>query len=515
MNTTVNISTKTFSPHTLPTANIEIALFDTSFILTANFIILSKHILNLSEKDTKIVIPMAVVNELKKIAASNNDLEKRTLAKKRLSYITSIKDYVSFPDAVVTSDMETSDRIILQETLHNIFFKPVAVFTNDNLLRDEIISAYKAIKNSKPKKPLYIIGGNEECNTLTRICEKKVCLKTEISESPRKVRDKAGNTYELIKDPIACGMDGKIFRIIGKPNFCVKIFNAKANTEKYNADIARLRDIIKISDRESEYGLKAALPLGFVYDDTDGHICGYIMEYFKETISLAELLEYGCFSLCNAQKNYCDIFEICENLCRLVHEFDQLGIYIHDMRLENILVDKTSNAVFIIDSDGWCVKGSDNKPGINSTILYPSSLKNEHDANVFRTLSLCISIILWGKNPYSSKGANTKEKIAEAVQNLDFPYKSEDTVVDGWSEALFFDRIPDNIRKKFTSMFTLSPDADFNLENWVKIFSDAKLSEHSYPKDDSVIYWEDVCDTDKCGGHNYEISWIMADADKK
>lgn len=176
-------------------------------------------------------------------------------------------------------------------------------------------------------------------------------------------KDKNGQCY-ILDNKIESGGDGSVYNIKGEPNLVAKIFHdTKLNNKQVRSIIERkVAAMISMDVSAQMYGaLLIAWPKELLY--VNGNFCGYVMPKVKRSIKgwylpLATSIALGTdgFKAKELKEAYPEYtwkysFQFAYNLAYAVRYAHAKGIIIGNLNPGNLLLDKDTGAIVLIDCD--------------------------------------------------------------------------------------------------------------------------------------------------------------------
>lgn len=444
---------------------------DTAFFMSLRYEDVMRMLLPLLESSkSKLLVPITVVHELDRLSKSAN-------ISKKFRAIDALVDLGKLLDnnqvIVVgksTTDDHFTDKEIIAVMIRFITDNPVIVLSEDNGLLNSLRNTYYTIGSAiEHKKGLHLI--NSHLMLLDSIYESKSdpnstfpVKRSAMTDISGGLYDNHGNIYQPLTF-LASGMSGKVFKTKDGSKV-MKVFHPSTGDDRdFYESIERLKIITSMAlDVPS-----AICPEAFLYD-SKGCLAGYTMR-FIDAPTLADILCDGCYSICDYQLNFPKMYRICANFLTGIEKLRQAGVYVYDIRPENIMVNTSTLETYIIDAEGWFPVGSNAKPP--QIQRWDPNFLTEEQGLAFRSVFLCLTAILFGKNPFAKIGTNNEHELKAAINKGDFPYTLDANFVDSWSEEIFDTNVPLTLKKMFISLFTHSSNAIYNLNDWVKAFENA------------------------------------------
>lgn len=150
-----------------------------------------------------------------------------------------------------------------------------------------------------------------------------------------------GESYSIENTPLGKGGEGSIFRIIGKPDLVLKLFNQDKRTETRHR---KLLTMVKtpLSPNAME---QVTWPIDVVYENN--RFIGYVMPLIKHVENLNVI--YSDKYLCTLSER----ITIAKNLCAAVNAVHSAGQVCGDLNPNNIGVDPHTARITLVDTDSY------------------------------------------------------------------------------------------------------------------------------------------------------------------
>ena len=174
-----------------------------------------------------------------------------------------------------------------------------------------------------------------------------------------------GNVYQTEQDRLGKGGEGSVYRIIGQPDFVVKIYNDAARTESQHRKLLTMINI-KLSDNAME---SVMWPVDVVYDN--GSFVGYVMPLVKQ---------FEPLNVMYSDKYICTLTEkiaIAKNLCAAVDAVHNVGQVCGDLNPNNICVDPNTMWIKMVDTDSYHITDPSTKREYRCGVGLPEYLSKE------------------------------------------------------------------------------------------------------------------------------------------
>ena len=302
-----------------------------------------------------------------------------------------------------------------------------------------------------------------------------------------------GETYTISTSPLGKGGEGSIYKINGKPNQVLKIFNPDKRNE------TRRRKLLAMIETPLNPNAmnQVTWPIDVIYQD--GNFVGYVMPLLKQVEDL---------NVMYSDKYVCTLSEritIAKNLCAAVNAVHNAGQVCGDLNPKNIGVDPNTAIITLMDTDSYHITESNGRRTYRCEVGLPEylakeiqdKLHNNKDKDL-RTLPLptfsketdlfalavhIFALLMNGCHPYASaidnksnidKLSKSKPSIVnpqpvENIRNSFFPFYEKR---DGYTTPQYapdFSVLPKNIQDLFVKAFVdggNNPKSRPSTEDW-------------------------------------------------
>lgn len=325
-----------------------------------------------------------------------------------------------------------------------------------------------------------------------------------------------GKTYTAIEPALGKGGEGAIYRLSENPTFVIKVFNERNRTEyKHEKILAMLNTPLSLLALQ-----QITWPIDILYDDNHNFV-GYVMSEIKNNEELNVM--YSGKYICPLNKKII----IAKNLCCVLAALHNSEIVIGDFNPKNIIVDKETGLVTLIDTDSYSIKDKNSGKEYRCEVGLPEYIAKELQEKLqqnrgedLRTLSLptftketdlfalavhIFALLMNGCHPFacvidrdkcieSQKSLSAPQSI-ENIRNGFFPFYMKKNNIKTPSYAPDFDFLPDNLKELFIRAFTMTPKDRPSAKEWFNELNDAQNELKVCIKDKNHAYFEhqDTC----------------------
>lgn len=302
-----------------------------------------------------------------------------------------------------------------------------------------------------------------------------------------------GDTYVIETPPLGKGGEGSIYRLKGKPNLVLKIFNPdKRNETRHKKLLAMIKTPLSPNAMK-----QVTWPVDVVYEN--GAFVGYVMPLLKRVEDL---------NVMYSDKYICTLSEritIAKNLCAAVNAVHLAGQVCGDLNPKNIGVDPNTAIITLVDTDSYHITESNGSRTYRCEVGLPEYLAKEiqdklHDnkGKDLRTLPLptftketdlfalavhIFALLMNGCHPFASavdnkynigKLSQSKPSIVnpqpvENIRNCFFPFYEKRVGYITPQYAPDFSVLPKSIQDMFVKAFVdggKNPKLRPSTENW-------------------------------------------------
>lgn len=306
-----------------------------------------------------------------------------------------------------------------------------------------------------------------------------------------KVYRKDGEECELREILNRGGGEGSIYRTNLSSSIVAKIYKEGKITRRKEAKIKFM-----VSNRLHHEGI--CFPSDLLYNQR-GEFVGYLMPLAK-----GDTLKNSLFGKPQFQEHFpdwkkYDVVELALTILRKMKYLHDRGIFIGDIKGENILV-VDSKEVYFVDTDSYQV-GNFPCPVISEEYTPPELIGRKCDSVLrtagnenFAVATLLFKIVMQGINPYAHVGGGSPLENIKKM-NFSFPFGKSNFQTPGGSTGSYYccwDHLSMKIREAFYNTFAKNgkTNSEFSrpdVNKWIEIFEfyDYYLRNRLSPEDES------------------------------
>ena len=281
-----------------------------------------------------------------------------------------------------------------------------------------------------------------------------------------RVRNQTGQSLVLAKK-ISEGGEGVIYETDVFGVVC-KVYHLKCFT-----DLKQKKIELMTSRRMSRSGICWPLDIAF---NSDGDFVGYFMPKAE-----GKPVQTSMFVKPVLVKNFpdwtrLDLVNLCLSFLRHVNFLHSLNILIGDINPLNLLINRDSSKVWIVDTDSFQVENFPCPVGtVNFTApeiqgqSYSEFLRTKEN-EAFAVATMIFMMLLPGKPPYSQQGGGSP---AENIKKMDFPYSFQG---DGGKNApqgpwfFIWNNLPFLIKERFDKTFRANQRV--SIAEWIHVLEE-------------------------------------------
>ena len=271
------------------------------------------------------------------------------------------------------------------------------------------------------------------------------------------------------------GGEGRVYELIGLPNYVAKIFDSEHRTTHRQEKLTLLmsRGLVR-----EGIGFPVA-----VLTSTDDHFVGYAMPRAAGKELQSTVMRPKRFKMTYPNWTKADLVDVCISFLEKVAYLHSLNILLGDINPKNLMVDETK-AVWIIDADSWqldgypCPVGTPMFTSPTVTGDYADRLRTRQD-ELFAVATMLFMILITGQFPYSRAGTDgdIQQLIKEGKFAFQFgPSSDRDQPEGNWK--FMWSHLPFPVKSLFWNTFHRDgkrygrrPSA----EEWLQIFREYRL----------------------------------------
>lgn len=403
--------------------------------------------------------------ELKKLQAKSNNLEKLKIASKILDFLNRANRLIH----VNSSATSHTDAAILSRVHEGAIKKDMLIITDDkNLARDLLktkICKSVNYRNVYIKKvdefgelvdTLAYFGKQKLVKEGIKIDVSKTIIKTYIPKENDEIKimlkEKEMNIF--LPESLVQGGEGKIYFY---EDLAIKIFHDNRLTEE------RVEKLKVLFDKNIRTPNVATVN-GVIFNKMND-IVGYSMKKFE-----GQTLERRLLKLDNKECAK----EIARNILTTINNLHKKNILMGDINLSNILVNN-NNQICLIDIDSYQV---DNYPCyVFKEEFLPPEFSGENIGTYIRDISneyfpisiLLFKIFMRGKHPYDQRQSD--KTLSERIKTLDFKYSVDGRELENTPKGIWntlWKELPEYMRLHFYKAFTQN-EKRYTCEFWLKL----------------------------------------------
>jgi DNA-binding helix-hairpin-helix protein with protein kinase domain len=243
---------------------------------------------------------------------------------------------------------------------------------------------------------------------------------------PPKLFDSQGKPFQL-NSQVGCGGQGDIYKVDGHSRLLAKIYSVPPDATLQQ----KLQTMLQMTDPELRQF--CAWPQDLIRSGSpSGPIVGFVMDFFKDSIQLKNLMVPSDRIFYFPRLNWKDLVQLAEHLAKVVSIVHRRNIVIGDLHPENILVNPAVQPQ-LIDCDSWQIttphgtlpctvlREEYTAPELQGVDFSRIELTKNHD--VFALAIMMFQCLFLGQDPftgsYSGKGDNHR---AAAIREHRYAY---------------------------------------------------------------------------------------------
>lgn len=289
-----------------------------------------------------------------------------------------------------------------------------------------------------------------------------------------KVYTSDGKEYGLLEILNNGGGEGSIYRTNLSSSIVAKIYKEGKITRRKEAKIQ-----LMVSNHLHHEGI--CFPVELLYNQR-GEFVGYLMPLAKgDTLKNSLFGKPQFLDHFPDWKKY-DVVELALTILKKMKYLHDRGIFIGDIKGENILV-VDSKEVYFVDTDSYQV-GNFPCPVISEEFTPPELIGRKCDSVLrtagnenFAVATLLFKIVMQGINPYAHVGGGSPLENIQKM-NFSFPFGKSNFQTPGGSTGSYYccwDHLSMKIRESFYNTFSRngSTNSEFtrpDVNKWIEIF---------------------------------------------
>lgn len=154
----------------------------------------------------------------------------------------------------------------------------------------------------------------------------------------------SGKSYTIIEPAIGKGGEGSVYKIVGMPDYVLKVFLEKKRTETRHRKLLAM-----IATPLSPTAMKQITwPIDVVYSDSQ--FVGYVMPAIKDNEELNVM--YSDKYICTLSEK----IRLAKNLCAAINAIHNSGQVCGDLNPKNIKVDPKTGRITLVDTDSYHIR---------------------------------------------------------------------------------------------------------------------------------------------------------------
>lgn len=289
-----------------------------------------------------------------------------------------------------------------------------------------------------------------------------------------KVYTRDGKGYKLLEVLNNGGGEGVIYKTSFSSDIVAKIYKAGKITRRKEAKLQFM-----VQNKLQYEGI--CFPVELLYNQR-GEFVGYLMPLAKgDTLKNSLFGKPQFLDHFPAWKKY-DVVELALTILRKMKYLHDRGIFIGDIKGENILV-VDSKEVYFVDTDSYQV-GNFPCPVISEEYTPPELIGRKCDSILrtagnenFAVATLLFKIVMQGINPYAHVGGGSPLENIQKM-NFSFPFGKSNFQTPGGSTGSYYccwDHLSMKIREVFYNTFARNGTTNSELtrpdvNKWIEVF---------------------------------------------
>lgn len=395
----------------------------------------------------KIFVEVAILSELHK-HAKGSDHTKALAAKKALLFIKLNED--KFQIVGKSTDGGLADRYFLAMISKLIGKYHIVLLTEDKGLVHSAQNMYLSMVCVNHKRSLTIAtsGRMQTWYDPTGVPPRKKHGEFKLSNAV--VFSETGKEIRLnTTKSIGSGAKSRVFATADGPDRVAKVLHPSvfSDDRSYQEFFERVHALMDLDIDDHGH---IVIPEELVFD-TNGAPVGYVMNRVNGK-TLHALVDQGTLS-------FVERASIVAQLADVLAYLQENGIVVPDLRLDNIMFDRSKNWLSIIDADGFDIPGAPIE--VSNNFLYdPPATGFTGDPTAFR-FALISFQILAGKHPFLNPGGTS---IRDSINDLRFILTHD--------RQKIMEYLSDDLSDAYINTFTSTTEKTVSMEKWQEFWSE-------------------------------------------